>query len=217
MALQWRIAQFFELLWWRYYLSGRDKAAYLAWKRAYWQRLLDRFDLWPVQDSCVLDAGCGPAGVFIVLQDMRVDALDPLLERYERNLPHFSQADYPEVRFFQARLEYFLPGKKFDTVFCFNALNHMENLFQSAQQLSRLLRPGGKLVLSIDVHRKKWVRRLFQLFPGDVLHPQQYTASEYRQLLEQRGFAIEKEARIQSGLIFDYVLFVAQLPQNCAG
>ena len=216
MALRWRIAQFFELFWWRRYLSGQDKTAYLAWKRAYWRQFLDRFDLWPPPDTGVLDAGCGPAGVFIILREMQVDALDPLLTAYERRLPHFSRADYPKVTFFETGLEHFFPEKKYDTVFCFNALNHVDNLRQSILQLSRLLQPRGKLVLTIDGHRKKWLRNLFRLFPGDILHPHQHTAMDYRRLLEKQGFFIEKEETVKCGLIFDYVLFVAILPQNDA-
>lgn len=210
MAARWRFAQFIEMIWWRGYLSKWGKADYLRWKKDYWKQLLDRFELWPAPGSRVLDAGCGPAGVFLVLEESEVDAVDPLLLRYEQVLPHFSRSDYPDVQFFATVLERFLPEKKYDTVFCFNALNHVNDLETSAQRLSELLRPGGTLVLAIDAHRQKWLRRLFQIFPGDILHPHQHTVLEYRQLLERQGLVVRQQALIRPGRIFDYVLFVSE-------
>ena len=109
MQLRWQIAQFFEMRWWRRYLSGKEKDAYLDWKKNYWRALLDRLDLSIPNGATVLDAGCGPAGIFTVLPTNKVDALDPLLDQYERHLPHFRKSDYPQVHFICAPLEQFEP------------------------------------------------------------------------------------------------------------
>jgi 2-polyprenyl-6-hydroxyphenyl methylase/3-demethylubiquinone-9 3-methyltransferase len=42
LSLKWKIAQFFEIRWWRNYLSEKSKDEYLAWKRNYWQQFLKR-------------------------------------------------------------------------------------------------------------------------------------------------------------------------------
>jgi len=107
MNLRWRVAQFFEIRWWQRYLSGHDKTAYLAWKRRYWFDFLKKSGLEIPPGASVLDAGCGPAGIFIILGSQTVDALDSLLDRYEKHLPHFCYSDYPNVRFFSQPLETF--------------------------------------------------------------------------------------------------------------
>ena len=95
-----------ERRWWQRYLARRDPAAYLRDKRAYWHRTLAELNLRPPPAGTrVLDAGCGPAGIFTILPDQQVTALDPLLPAYARDLPHFDPADYPNVTFVTGTLE----------------------------------------------------------------------------------------------------------------
>lgn len=210
MRIRWQIAQFFELRWWRRYLARREKTPYLAWKRAYWRQFLLENDLTPPPGSTVLDAGCGPAGIFMVLERSRVDAIDPLLAAYENSLPHFSRADYPRIRFFEAALENFAPETKYDRVFCLNALNHLAELPLALDRLIGLTGPGGRLVVAVDAHKSRFLRRVFQIFPGDILHPQQYTGAEYQEMLQARGCALLSEKILSKSLIFNYILLVAQ-------
>ncbi|TAG67413.1 MAG: gfo/Idh/MocA family oxidoreductase [Runella slithyformis] len=42
MNLRWRVAQFFEIRWWRSYLRTKDKTRYYDWKRAYWRDFLQK-------------------------------------------------------------------------------------------------------------------------------------------------------------------------------
>jgi len=209
MALRWRIAQFFEVNWWRQYLKGIEKNRYLDWKTAYWNDFLEKGKLQVPPGASVLDAGCGPAGIFTILKTKEVEALDPLLLSYERSLAHFRQSDYPGVRFVCLPLERFFPGKEYDVVFCLNAINHVADLPASADRLAALVKTGGTLALSIDAHRFAFFKRLFRLFPVDILHPHQYDVTEYRDILTRRGFQIERTVLLKKGRIFDYYLLVA--------
>lgn len=209
MQLRWQIAQFFEMYWWRRYLSGKDKSAYLDWKKAYWQALLDRLDLRIPAGAAVLDAGCGPAGIFTVLSDNRVDALDPLLDRYEQQLPHFHRSDYPSVRFFCEPLEQFVPEKPYPFVFCLNAINHVADLPLCFDRLFACTQSGGTLLVSIDTHNHGWLKRIFRLIPGDILHPHQYDLEEYQDMLRSRGFWIEQTVLLKKEWIFSYYLISA--------
>ena len=140
------------------------------------------------RNARVLDAGCGPAGIFILLHDrQQVTALDPLLPRYER-LPIFSQSDYPDVQFRQQSLENTSLAGAFDTIYCFNAINHVADWAASLDTLTRLSRPGTVLVLTSDVHRYAWLLPLFRALPGDALHPQQHLAHHYSDALTHRGW-----------------------------
>ncbi|MEL6143401.1 MAG: class I SAM-dependent methyltransferase, partial [Bacteroidota bacterium] len=125
--LRWRIAQYLEVRWWRYYLRKSSPAEYLNNKTAYWERLLNEIGYYPTPGANVLDAGCGPAGVFIYLHHLQsVTAVDPLLSQYASYLPVFNIREYPSVNFVITPLETAnLPLAPFDTIYCFNAINHI--------------------------------------------------------------------------------------------
>jgi len=181
---------------------------YLSRKAAYWRRVLDAADYRPAPGARVLDAGCGPAGVFMVLKEQRVDACDPLLPRYETSIPHFRKEDYPWVRFLEAPLEYLAPETPYESLFCLNAINHVADLTVALDRLVAALAPGGKLLLSVDAHRHDLLKRIFRILPGDILHPHQHDLAEYESMLKRRGLKVERRVLLKPGRIFDYWLLV---------
>ncbi len=206
--LRWRIAQALEIRWWKGYLKGKDKAKYLAWKRAYWTTFLKKIDIAPEAGERILDAGCGPAGIFLVLNDQKVVAIDPLLDKYKQTLPHFKADDYPYVQFISSPLETFAAQASFDTVFCLNAINHVNDLNTAFDALIAATRAGGKLIVSIDAHNYRLFQRLFQLIPGDVLHPHQYSLQEYQAMLTERGCNIDYTILYDEAFFFNYYVIV---------
>ncbi len=209
MHWRWRLAQFFELRWWKVYLKGKPARVYLSQKSRYWQRVLALSGCRLDPGRRILDAGCGPAGIFMVLNAHQVEAVDPLAEQYERELPVFNRADYPWVRFFSENVEDFHPRTAYDCVFCLNVINHVIDIHRSLDVLADALVPGGLFLLSVDAHRYSWCRRLFQFLPGDILHPHQHDEKEYRAFLEQRGLVIQSMALLKEGFIFRHYLYVA--------
>jgi len=205
---KWKLAQALEWRWWQYYLAKRPKLEYLNKKRAYWAQLLQEAAIVPESGERLLDAGCGPAGLFILPLPGRVDALDPLLELYESSLAHFDPKDYPGVQFIAQPLEGFQPLEPYDKVCCFNAINHVKNLELSVKRLVDVLRPGGTLLVSVDVHKHQWLKKIFQYLPGDVLHPHQYDAQDYCTMFLQQGLTLLRSKTLKKGLIFDYYLMV---------
>ncbi len=210
MRLRWRFAQFFEFYWWENYLKAQDTAVYLGWKKGYWEHFIEKSGLLLPPGAAVLDAGCGPAGIFIALHARcTVDATDPLLARYAERLPVFKPAYYPRVRFFDAPIEHFTPNKQYDVVFCLNAINHVADLPRCFDRLTALTKPGGRLVLSVDVHNSPFLKQLFQFFPGDILHPHQFGLQDYVSMLTKRNFQVERVDLIKKSGIFSYYLLVA--------
>ncbi len=208
--LRWKIAQAAEIRWWQQYLRKQEPEVYLHNKRAYWHRVLQQIDFYPQPGSQVLDAGCGPAGIFMVLEELKVDALDPLLAAYEERLAHFNRARYPQVNFIQEPLENLDAQAKYDAIFCLNAINHVADIERAMDALVTALKPGGQLLLSIDAHNFVFLKKIFQLLPGDILHPHQYDLEEYRSLLTSRGLSIQQEVLLKKGGIFDYHLLLAE-------
>ena len=207
--LRWKIAQAAEIRWWQRYLNKRPKAAYLNWKRDYWKKLLQDIEVIPSGTERMLDAGCGPAGIFTVLEGSRVDAIDPLLDDYQSKLEHFDPKDYPGVSFHNSPLESFQTDVDYDIVFCLNAINHVSDLENCFENLARYTTNGGTLVISIDAHNFWGFKRLFRLLPGDILHPHQYDLKEYKDMLCKHGFSIRTTHQYQKGFFFDYYVIVA--------
>jgi 2-polyprenyl-6-hydroxyphenyl methylase/3-demethylubiquinone-9 3-methyltransferase len=203
---RWRVAQFFEIRWWQRYLGQQDWSAYLIRKQAYWLRILDVLDASINPEATVLEAGCGPAGLFIILPNRQVDAVDPLLNKYQEKLPGFSLTQWPHIRFHAQRLEDFQPANTYDWICCFNAINHVDDWADGLDRLTAAAKPGSTLLLGVDVHRFAALKSLFRAIPGDILHPHQHDREDYRKALNARNWAVEYEHTWKKGGIFDYCL-----------
>ena len=210
-SLRWRVAQFLERRWWQRYLRGKSPEEYLDDKKAYWRRTLAELEWETVAGRRVLDAGCGPAGVFIHVREAeKVTALDPLLDEYEADLAIFRRSDYPDVDFLTQPLEIPFGGAEpFAAIYCFNAINHVSDWDAALDALTRHATTGTRLLLTSDVHRSKILLPIFQALPGDVLHPQQHGPEAYRAALKGRGWRIEREVVLRREAIFEYTAWVA--------
>jgi 2-polyprenyl-6-hydroxyphenyl methylase/3-demethylubiquinone-9 3-methyltransferase len=207
---RWHIAQFFEKHWWKNYLDNKLPEDYLIWKRNYWLDFLSKIgiDLASIQDP-VIDIGSGPAGMFMILEAYDITAIDPLLLQYTQ-LPIFETELYPKVKFKEDSFEGFKTDKKFQMIFCLNAINHFIDIEYSFEKLYAITEEGGKVVISIDAHNHSFFRKLFSLFPLDVLHPHQYYLEEYEAFLTKQGFKIDKKVLIKKAFFFDYWVFIAE-------
>ena len=99
--------------------------------------------------SDVLDAACGTArhGVHIARRGHRLTGVDrspDMLDRARRKVP--------DAVFLEGELEALpLDDAAFDAVVCGLALVHLPTLDRAMAELARVLRPGGRLIVS-DVH-----------------------------------------------------------------
>ena len=206
--IRWKIAQAAELRWWQRYLKNKEPKAYLEWKKSYWSAFLIKCEIDPSEYIQCLDSGCGPAGIFIILDNLQVDALDPLVEKYNSSLDIFDMSAYPNVKFFSSSLENFQTEKQYDLIFCLNAINHVSDWKKSFDTLWQLLKPGATLVLSSDVHRYRLLKPIFRLIPGDILHPQQHSLKDYQKIIHHYKPESYREILIKRSAIFDYYTFV---------
>ena len=212
MTFRWKIAQAAEIRWWQRYLKNKPTADYAVWKTDYWQKLLAEIGLSDLNteggQKSILDAGCGPAGIFMIFKNQKVDALDPLLDEYEAILPHFKKSFYPNVQFYSKPLENFDKKDAYDAVFCLNAINHVADLARCFDILVAAAKKGGQLIVSIDAHNFLLLKHIFQALPGDILHPHQYDLAEYQAMLTERGCTIDKTILKKYEFIFNYYVLV---------
>ncbi len=209
--LRWKVAQWFELLWWKRYLGNKNKSEYLEWKMSYWRKLLSevfgKSDL--PTDKSIIDLGCGPSGVYMVFPNHHVVAVDPLLEKYESDLSLFGQTDYPNVVFKGSTIESYSDNTKYDYVFCLNAINHVADIEVAYKKMSSLLAESGLLVFSIDAHNYSFFKKIFRAVPGDILHPHQYDLVEYKQMLGAVGLKVQKIVKLKHEFFFDHYVLLA--------
>jgi 2-polyprenyl-3-methyl-5-hydroxy-6-metoxy-1,4-benzoquinol methylase len=217
MSFRWKIAQAAEIRWWQNYLKNKPITEYSYWKVQYWETLLAETGIEvkntdqsrPLGEGVrILDAGCGPAGIFMIFKTQNVDALDPLLNDYEAKLPHFKKSLYQNVHFYNQSLESFDRKNEYDAVFCLNAINHVADLDKSFDILVDSVKPGGHLVVSIDAHNFSLLKKVFQAIPGDILHPHQFNLAEYTDMLTSRGCVLEKTILKKKEFIFNYYILV---------
>lgn len=208
---KWKLAQTLEYKWWQRYLQKKNTTEYLQWKMQYWQTLL--FEVYKYIDipenSMILDAGCGPAGIFMALKGNNVVAIDPLLEKYS-SLPHFQPEKFAWTEFRNLPLESLKEENKYDFIFCMNAINHVNNIDVCYDNLVNALKPNGYLIISTDAHRSNFLKKIFQLLPGDMLHPVQLNLEEYSTFLENRKLEIIKNILYKQERIFNYYITLAK-------
>ncbi len=207
--LRWKIAQWAERRWWRNYLKNKSVSDYLQWKKEYWQNFLVQIEIdeKKVASTESIDLGCGPAGIFILFEN--ATAVDPLLDTYDNDLKHFSKDNYPYNTFVNAGLEDFNPSKSYDTIFCINAINHVNELEKGISKLSECAHDNSQLIISIDAHNHNFLKKIFQWLPGDILHPHQYNLKEYQEKIKAAGWKITKTKEMDRAFIFNYYVLVA--------
>ncbi len=209
---RWAAAQFAERKWWQNYLKGKDIATYLAWKKEYWTNLQKKCThYFSIQASeKILDAGCGPAGMFMLFDNNETVAFDPLINQYEKDLPHFKKQMYPGVQFVNAGLEDFETPNKFDVIFCMNAINHVHDIEKSFENLISFANKNAHIVVTIDAHNHSIFKHIFRLLPGDILHPHQYDLNEYQKMLTNRGCTLLASELLKHEFFFDHYLLIAR-------
>ncbi len=209
---RWRVAQYFEIRWWKNYLKNKDITDYLTWKTDYWKAFLSKIEenISLKENSRILDAGCGPAGIFIALREYDVTAIDPLLDQYNDNLNHFKRELYPSTTFETVELENFNRKEDFDLIFCINAINHVSDLKTAFEKLHQSAKTGGIMVVSIDAHNFSLFKHLFRLQPADILHPHQYDLKEYKEMLTSLNCSILQMVLIKKEFLFNHYALVAR-------
>lgn len=208
--LKWKVAQQLEIKWWKRYLKHKNVDEYLSWKKKYWIDFLQQIpDLPKLQQLQILDAGCGPAGIFMVLDKNQVDAVDPLINQYQ-SLPHFDVSNYTHTQFITKSIEEIDVIEKYDVIFCLNAINHVADIQLAYHKLTNALKKGGRMYVSVDAHRFAILKKIFQILPGDALHPHQYDLQEYETFLKTEQLEVLPSILIKKEPIFDYYLCIAK-------
>jgi dolichol-phosphate mannosyltransferase len=173
-----------------------DHRAFDSWipLQRYWQRR--RFEIIrnlasPVAGTRVLDIGCGSSRIVqsipgVIGMDLSLRKL-----RWLRSPGrHLLQGDLSRLPF---------RGDTFDTVICSEVIEHIPKELLRLDELTRVLQPGGLLVLGTpDYSRLRWLALEWlygKVFPNGYVkeHINRYTRSGLRRELEEMGLQILSE------------------------
>ncbi len=120
----------------------------------YLERALDRLvPLLAIQPGAlVLDAGCGAGvnSIRIANRGFRVEAVDfsdAVLQTARKSVESAGLSEQVHLRQ-ENLLALRFPDESFDATFCWGVLMHIAEVDQALSELSRVLKPGGKLVVS---------------------------------------------------------------------
>lgn len=92
-----------------------------------------------------------------------------------------------------------------DVVGTFDVLEHLSDDCKVLKGLSRMLKPGGKLIVTVPAHMSLW-----SYFDVASRHCRRYTATHLQEVLQQSGFEVEYMTEFMMGL-FPLLWFLRRL------
>ena len=110
--------------------------------------LLETFKPIPA-DASVIEVGSGAHGLIFYFGTKNGIGVDPLAVRYASLFPHW-QRQAITVAAFGERLPF--ADASFDLVICDNVVDHAESPATIINELTRVLKPGGLLYFTVNVH-----------------------------------------------------------------
>jgi 2-polyprenyl-3-methyl-5-hydroxy-6-metoxy-1,4-benzoquinol methylase len=143
--------------------------------------LLDRLNIRP--PAAVLEAGCGWGINLAALEaaGYQITGLDVSRRMLER-------LDRPDRCLVEADLTQELPGRlpTYDCVLALDVIEHIDDDCYVLQQLARLLKPNGRLIISVPA-----LPELFSEFDEVQGHRRRYTAESVRNCVEGAGLVVK--------------------------
>lgn len=137
----------------------------------------------------ILDVGCGPVSVlnFVRGEGVRPLGIDPLAAFYHREGLVEARPGWEPMPMVS------LPGEKlpfpdgyFDTVLCFNVLDHVRDPRGVLGEIVRVARPGAEVRVFVHTFAR-WAKRLLFF---DTPHVNHWDRLEFRRLLEGAGLQV---------------------------
>ncbi|HMJ33088.1 MAG TPA: methyltransferase domain-containing protein [Baekduia sp.] len=101
----------------------------------------------------VLDVGCGPAPSMLAFRGAELHGIDPLADGYASVGFPLKLWSTMGFTYHNARAERMpFPDAHFDAVVSVNAIDHVDDFAATAQEIRRVLRPGGAFRMHVHYH-----------------------------------------------------------------
>lgn len=190
---RWHNAQKFELQEW---LSSKDVVK-KEWKEAtnkyssYLSKVESSLGL--RETSKILDVGCNVTCVSRLLKKGIHYGIDPLASKLK------TQSRVTGVKIYEGLAEdmSMFSDNMFDFILCRNVIDHTFSPVQVIQEISRVIKPNGHLLLAGYIYNPfiSFVKNLGELLFvfKNVGHPHTYTENTFEQLVTQKFNIVEKK------------------------
>jgi len=147
---------------------------------------IERITVRPIK---VLDVGCGGGSMIVQLaeRDTMACGVDPLMEVSLVKARSLAEQKGKEIGLVQAKGE-LLPFRTdyFDVVICASTLQHVEDQRAVLKEISRVMKPGGSLIVTVPTYRNVSTLFLWKKAPGYVTKV--YDFPSFMREIEGAGF-----------------------------
>lgn len=192
---RWQKAQEYERGFWQRLGNSIEvgTTGQLDWYRWRASRLQELLALAPGPQPAVgkvLEIGSGPIGIVNFLEWGDRYAIDPL-ESFYRQQPSLVKLRNPGSTYLAGSGEVLpLGDASCSLVIIDNVIDHTYEPEKILQEIARVLEPGGRLYLSVNVHTTwgAWLHNLLAVLKIDKGHPYTFTSETLRRLLARAGF-----------------------------
>lgn len=171
-------ARYFKNVAWRLLTTAGLVSKYRGddWN-AWWRRQFDDYKFLPAEVENAIEAGCGPyTNVRLMLEKCRIHHLilsDPLIRTYVHfNLTFVAEMYRKAACILDDHTLEALPfaSDYFDLTVMINVLDHVEDARRCMENITRIVRRGGLLILGQDLTNEEDLEAL-KGAPGTVGHP----------------------------------------------
>ena len=153
------------------------------------QNFISKIDLKPGQTILYVGTGTG------ILIPFLLEAIGPTGSitaiDYAEKMVQRSRSKYGNIRNVTIELqdveELTLPSESFDIIICFGLFPHLENRVQALNQMNRVLKPGGRLLIAHALSSAEI--KAHHTLSTAVTHDELPKKDEMKQLLKHTGFS----------------------------
>jgi 2-polyprenyl-3-methyl-5-hydroxy-6-metoxy-1,4-benzoquinol methylase len=176
---EWIDSQQHEASFWSGQVKGGNDEQFRRWGWYSGHCFPDYFRDRDFSNLHVADVGSGPRGILHYLQAARKVAVDPLMDQFKADGHQINENEVIACTAGVEAVGDIWPGK-FDVVFCLNCLDHCRDVSLGMDQLAKMLKAGGELVICVDMRH-----------PDDLdhLHKIRITDEFMRAELERLGMS----------------------------
>lgn len=137
----------------------------------------------------VLELGCGAGALLYDLGELGYTGVGVELSPKARGVAERVLAGDPRFRILSEVPAG--PAESFDLLVSFEVLEHIEDDSQALETWLRLLKPGGRVLISVPAHRRRW--NITDVLVG---HHRRYDRADLEALLRGAGLRIDKISTI---------------------